>query len=132
MARYFDVHPDNPQPRSLSQVVDILTSGGLVAYPTDSAFALGCVMGNRAGLDRIHAIRQLDRHHHFTLVCSEFAQLGTYVQMDNWMFRMVKSATPGPYTFILPDPGGAEGDAERPQEDGGCTGASAHHRARPA
>ena len=102
MARYFDVHPDNPQPRSLSQVVDILTSGGLVAYPTDSAFALGCVMGNRAGLDRFHAIRQLDRHHHFTLVCSEFAQLGTYVQMDNWMFRMVKSATPGPYTFILP------------------------------
>ncbi len=102
MARYFDVHPDNPQPRTLAQVVDILKSGGLVAYPTDSAFALGCTMGNREGLERIRTIRHLDRHHHFTLVCSEFSQLGTYVQMDNWMFRAVKAATPGPYTFILP------------------------------
>jgi len=102
MARYFDVHPDNPQPRALAQVVDILRSGGLVAYPTDSAFALGCTLGNREGLERIRAIRHLDRHHHFTLVCSEFAQLGTYVQMDNWMFRAVKAATPGPYTFVLP------------------------------
>ncbi len=102
MARYFDVHPDNPQPRALSQVVEILRAGGLVAYPTDSAFALGCTMGNRDGLERIRTIRQLDRHHHFTLVCSEFAQLGTYVQLDNWMFRAVKATTPGPYTFILP------------------------------
>lgn len=102
MARYFDVHPDNPQPRALAQVVDILRSGGLVAYPTDSAFALGCTLGNREGLERIRGIRHLDRHHHFTLVCSEFAQLGTYVQMDNWMFRAVKAATPGPYTFVLP------------------------------
>ena len=102
MARYFDVHPDNPQPRALEQVVDILRSGGLVAYPTDSAFALGCTLGNREGLERIRGIRHLDRHHHFTLVCSEFAQLGTYVQMDNWMFRAVKAATPGPYTFVLP------------------------------
>lgn len=102
MARYFDVHPDNPQPRALAQVVDVLKSGALVAYPTDSGFALGCTLGNRDGLDRIRAIRHLDRHHHFTLVCSEFAQLGKYVQMDNWMFRAVKAATPGPYTFILP------------------------------
>jgi tRNA threonylcarbamoyl adenosine modification protein (Sua5/YciO/YrdC/YwlC family) len=102
MARYFDVHPDNPQQRALGQVVDILKAGGLIAYPTDSAFALGCIMGNREGLERIRTIRHLDRHHHFTLVCSEFAQLGTYVQMDNWMFRAVKAATPGPYTFILP------------------------------
>ncbi len=101
MARYFDVHPDNPQARSIGQVVDILRGGGLIAYPTDSAFALGCVLGNRDGLDRIRQIRQLDRHHHFTLVCSEFAQLGQYVQMDNNVFRAIKAATPGPYTFIL-------------------------------
>lgn len=101
MARYFDVHPDNPQPRALSQVAQILTGGGLIAYPTDSGFALGCVLGNKEGLERIRSIRDLDRHHHFTLVCSEFAQLGQYVNMDNRIFRAVKAATPGPYTFIL-------------------------------
>lgn len=101
MARYFDVHPDNPQARSLAQVVDILRNGGLVAYPTDSAFALGCVLGNREGLERIRQIRRLDRHHHFTLVCSAFAQLGQYVEMGNAAFRAIKAATPGPYTFIL-------------------------------
>lgn len=101
MARYFDVHPDNPQVRSLNQVIDILRDGGLVAYPTDSAFALGCMMGNREGLERIRQIRELDRHHHFTLVCSEFAQLGQYVEMGNRAFRAIKAATPGPYTFIL-------------------------------
>lgn len=101
MARYFDVHPDNPQARSIAQVVDILRDGGLVAYPTDSAFALGCVLGNREGLERIRQIRQLDRHHHFTLVCSEFAHLGQYVEMGNRAFRAIKAATPGPYTFIL-------------------------------
>ncbi len=101
MARYLDVHPDNPQPRALAQMVDILKASGLVAYPTDSGYALGCTMGNREGLDRIRTIRRLDRHHHFTLVCSAFAQLGTYVQMDNRIFRAVKAATPGPYTFIL-------------------------------
>lgn len=102
MARYFDVHPDNPQPRSIAQVVDIITGGGLVAYPTDSCFALGCRLGNKDGLDRIRGIRQLDDRHHFTLVCSEFAQLGQFVQMDNDVFRAVKAATPGQYTFILP------------------------------
>lgn len=101
MARYFDVHPDNPQPRSLAQVVDLINSGGLVAYPTDSGYALGCKLGNRDGLDRIRTLRGLDEHHHFTLVCSEFAQLGQYVQMDNDVFRAVKAATPGSYTFIL-------------------------------
>lgn len=101
MVRYFDVHPANPQARSIAQVVDILRSGGLVAYPTDSAFALGCVLGNREGLERIRHLRHLDRHHHFTLVCSELAQLGQYVEMDNDVFRAVKAATPGPYTFIL-------------------------------
>lgn len=102
MARYFDVHPDNPQPRSIAQTVDVLNEGGLVVYPTDSGFALGCKLGNAVGLDRIRRIRELDDKHHFTLVCREFAQLGQFVQMDNWVFRAVKAATPGPYTFILP------------------------------
>ncbi len=102
MARYFDVHPANPQPRSLAQVAAILEDGGLVAYPTDSGFALGCRLGTRDALERIRTIRRLDDHHHFTLVCSEFAQLGAYVQMGNREFRAIKASTPGPYTFILP------------------------------
>lgn len=101
MAKYFDVHPQNPQPRALAQVVATLHGGGLVAYPTDSGYALGCVLGNREGLERIRTIRHLDHRHHFTLVCSEFGQLGEYVQMDNRVFRAIKAATPGPYTFIL-------------------------------
>lgn len=101
MARYYDVHPDNPQPRALAQVAAIVEGGGLIAYPTDSGFALGCSLGNKDALDRIRTIRRLDRHHHFTLVCSEFAHLGQYVQMDNRVFRAIKAATPGPYTFIL-------------------------------
>lgn len=101
MARYFDVHPSNPQPRALAQVVEILRSGGLVAYPTDSGYALGCRLGNRDGLARIRTLRNLNDKHHFTLVCSEFAQLGQYVQMNNDVFRAVKAATPGAYTFIL-------------------------------
>ena len=101
MARYFDVHPDNPQARALGQVATILRDGGLIAYPTDSGYALGCMLGNRAGLDRIRALRQLDARHNFTLVCSEFAQLGHYVQMSNDVFRAIKAATPGGFTFIL-------------------------------
>ena len=101
MAKYFDVHPANPQPRSLAQVAAILADGGLVAYPTDSGYALGCTLGNRDGLDRIRTIRQLNDKHHLTLVCSEFAQLGQYVEMNNVVFRAVKAATPGPYTFIV-------------------------------
>lgn len=110
MARYFEVHPDNPQPRAIGQVVEILNSGGLVAYPTDSGFALGCTLGNRDGLERIRQIRDLDSKHHFTLVCSEFAQLGQFVQMDNDVFRAVKANTPGQYTFIL------EGTREVPKQ----------------
>lgn len=102
MARYFDVHPDNPQPRSIAAVVDLVRSDGLVAYPTDSCFALGCQLGNRSGLDRIRTIRRLDERHHFTLMCRDFAQLGQLVQLDNAVFRAVKAATPGQYTFILP------------------------------
>jgi len=101
MARYLDVHPDNPQPRAIAQAADLIRDGGLVAYPTDSGYALGCRLGNRDGLDRIRAIRKLTDKHHFTLVCSEFAQLGPYVEMNNVVFRAVKAATPGPYTFIL-------------------------------
>ncbi|MEU5552972.1 MULTISPECIES: L-threonylcarbamoyladenylate synthase [unclassified Micromonospora] len=102
MARYFDVHPDNPQPRIIGQVIDIVRRDGLIAYPTDSCFALGSRLGNKAGMDRIREIRQLDSGHHFTLVCRDFAQLGQFVQLDNAVFRAVKAATPGGYTFILP------------------------------
>ncbi|HEY3010748.1 MAG TPA: L-threonylcarbamoyladenylate synthase [Micromonosporaceae bacterium] len=102
MARYFEVHPDNPQTRAIRQVVDVVREGGLIVYPTDSCFALGCQMGNRAGLERIREIRHLDDRHHFTLVCRDFAQLGQLVKISNSVFRLVKSATPGPYTFILP------------------------------
>ena len=101
MAQYFDVHPHNPQPRSLAQVARILGDGGLIAYPTDSCFALGCTLGNAEGIERIRRIRHLDDKHHFTLVVDSFAKLGAYVEMDNWVFRAVKAATPGPYTFIL-------------------------------
>lgn len=101
MARYFEVHPANPQARSLNQVADILRDGGLIAYPTDSAFAFGVRLGNKDGLERIRRLRHLDAHHDFTLVVDEFAKLGEYVQMDNWVFRAIKAATPGQYTFIL-------------------------------
>ena len=102
MARYLDVHPDNPQLRTIAAAVDLVRRDGLIAYPTDSCFALGCRLGNRSGLERIHRIRQLDEHHHFTLVCGNFAQLGQFVKLDNRVFRAVKAATPGQYTFILP------------------------------
>src|SRR6476620_5207098 len=102
MARYFDVHPDNPQPRSITQVVELLKSGGLIAYPTDSCYALGAQLGNRDALDRIRSIRHLDDKHHFTLVCKDFAQLGQFVQIDNDVFLFNDAATPGSYTFILP------------------------------
>lgn len=102
MAKYFDVHPDDPQPRSIRQAVDIVRDGGLIAYPTDSCFALGCQLGNADGKERIQQIRRLDEKHHFTLLCSDFAQLGQLVHVDNAVFRAVKAATPGCYTFILP------------------------------
>jgi tRNA threonylcarbamoyl adenosine modification protein (Sua5/YciO/YrdC/YwlC family) len=102
MARYFDVHPVDPQPRAIAQVADILRSGGLVAYPTDSCYALGSALDNRDGRDRILALRGLDDRHHFTLVCSDFAQLGQFVHVDNATFRSIRAATPGCYTFILP------------------------------
>lgn len=102
MARYFDVHPKDPQPRSIAQVVEMLRDDALIAYPTDSCYALGFRLENRSGGERIRRIRGLDDRHHFTLVCSDFSQLGNLAKMDNAAFRAVKAATPGPYTFILP------------------------------
>ncbi len=102
MARYFDVHPQDPQPRAIGQVVEMVRAGGLIAYPTDSCFALGCALGNQEGKDRIAQIRRLDDKHHYTLVCRDFAQLGQLVHIDNAVFRAIKAATPGSYTFILP------------------------------
>lgn len=102
MARYYDVHAVDPQPRTIRQVVDLLRDDALIAYPTDSGYALGIQLGNRDGLERIKRLRRLDDKHHFTLVCRDFAQLGQLVQLNNAAFRAVKAATPGPYTFILP------------------------------
>lgn len=102
MARYFDVHPRDPQPRAIAQVVAMLRDDAVIAYPTDSCYALGCRVGNAAGAQRIRRIRGVDDSHHLTLVCSEFAQLGQFVHLDNAAFRAIRAATPGPYTFILP------------------------------
>ncbi len=102
MARYLDVHPKDPQPRVIGQAVALLRDGGVIAYPTDSCYALGFRLDNSAGGDRVRRIRRLDDRHHFTLVCADFAQLGTFVHLDNAAFRSIKASTPGPYTFILP------------------------------
>jgi tRNA threonylcarbamoyl adenosine modification protein (Sua5/YciO/YrdC/YwlC family) len=102
MARYVEVHPRNPQRRAIGQVVELLWAGGLIAYPTDSCFALGCRLGNREATQRIRTIRDLDERHHFTLVCRDFAQLGQFVHLDNAVFRAIKAAVPERYTFILP------------------------------
>ena len=102
MARYFDIHPDNPQRRSIAQVAGIIREGGVIAYPTDSCYALGCQLGNSSGFERIRSIRGVDTKHHLTLVCQDFAQLGRFVYVPNGIFRAIKAATPGSYTFILP------------------------------
>jgi len=102
MAKYFDVHPDNPQPRTIAQIAESIRSDALIAYPTDSCYALGCRLGSRDGIERIRTIRHLDDRHHFTLVCQDFAQLGQFVRVDKDVFRAIKASTPGSYTFILP------------------------------
>ncbi|WP_182112711.1 MULTISPECIES: L-threonylcarbamoyladenylate synthase [unclassified Actinotalea] len=103
MARYFDVHPQDPQPRSIGQVTAMLRDqDALIAYPTDSCYALGARLDSPTGADRIRRIRGLNDKHHFTLVCADFAQLGQFVILDNSAFRAIKAATPGAYTFILP------------------------------
>jgi tRNA threonylcarbamoyl adenosine modification protein (Sua5/YciO/YrdC/YwlC family) len=102
MARYFDIHPDDPQPRRIAQVADIVRAGGVIAYPTDSCYALGCQLGNADGMTRIRAIRGLDDRHHLTLLCRDFAQLGQFARVANSVFPAIRAATPGSYTFILP------------------------------
>lgn len=105
MSQFFQIHPQNPQQRLLQQAVAILRSDGVIAYPTDSAYALGCRLGNKVGADRIRLIRRLDDRHNFTLVCRDLAEISTYAKFDNSMFRLLKSHTPGAYTFILPATG---------------------------
>ena len=101
MAQYFVIHPQNPQARLVHQAAEILREGGIVAYPTDSSYALGCMLGNKEAQQRIRAIRAVDEEHHFTLICRDLAELATYAQVDNSQFRLIKANTPGPYTFIL-------------------------------
>src|SRR4051794_26998738 len=105
MARFVDVHPDDPQPRLIGQVADAVREDALIAYPTDSGYALGSRLGNRDGRDRILAIRELDDKHDFTLMCADFAQLGQFVHINNTAFRAIRAVTPGPFTFILPATG---------------------------
>src|SRR5690554_6656153 len=102
MARFVDIHPEDPQPRLVGQVVDALRGGGLAAFPTDACYTLGARLDDAAAKQRIIDIRRLDDRHHFTLMCADFAQLGQLVQLDNTVFRAVRAVTPGPYTFILP------------------------------
>lgn len=102
MARLIEVHPDNPQPRRVAEIVETIRDGGLIAYPTDSSYAFGCHIGDKRAMDRIRRIRRTDKSHNFTLVCSDLSEIGTYARVDNWAYRMLKAMTPGPYTFILP------------------------------
>ena len=101
MAQFFRIHPDNPQPRLIRQTVEILNGGGLIIYPTDSCYALGCRIGDKAAMDRIRRIRQLDDHHNFTLVCRDLAEISAYARVDSRAYRLIKAMTPGPFTFIL-------------------------------
>lgn len=101
MSQYFHIHPENPQARLIRQAVDIIRQGGVIAYPTDSAYALGCHLGDKNALERIRRLRNLDKNHNFTLVCRDLSELGVYAKVDNSTFRLLKAHTPGPYTFIL-------------------------------
>jgi tRNA threonylcarbamoyl adenosine modification protein (Sua5/YciO/YrdC/YwlC family) len=101
MSQYFKVHPKNPQRRLLQRAVTILRDGGLVVYPTDSCYALGWHIGAKAALDRVRKIRQTQRDHEFTLVCRDLSEIAAYARVDNWAYRLLRSLTPGPYTFIL-------------------------------
>lgn len=101
MSQNFYIHPDNPQQRLISQAVEIVRKGGVIVYPTDSAYALGCQLGDKSALDRIRLIRQLDKNHNFTLMCRDLGELATYAKVDNQIFRTLKANTPGAYTFIL-------------------------------
>lgn len=101
MASFVEIHPEDPQPRLVRKVVDRLRNGDVIALPTDSGYAIACTLGNKEGLDRIRTIRQVGDKHHFTLLCHDFAQLGSLVIINNSFFRLIKALTPGPYTFIM-------------------------------
>ena len=101
MSQFFQIHPDNPQARLVKQAVDIIRSGGVVVYQTDSAYALGCHIGDKRAVDKIRRIRQLDDKHNFTLVCRDLSEIATFAKVDNVNYRLLKATTPGPYTFIL-------------------------------
>ncbi len=102
MSQYFTVHPTHPQQRLLKQAAEIISRGGLVVYPTDTTYALGCHIGDKTALERIRQIRRLDKHHDLTLVCRDLSELGTYARVDNAAYRILKRLTPGPFTFLLP------------------------------
>lgn len=101
MARLIEIHPTNPQQRLIAEVVATIRSGGLIAYPTDSSYAFGCHIGDKRAMDRIRRIRETDKNHNFTLVCTDLSEISLYAKVDNWAYRLLKSLTPGPYTFIL-------------------------------
>ncbi|WP_193161080.1 L-threonylcarbamoyladenylate synthase [Microbulbifer hainanensis] len=102
MAQFFQIHPENPQGRLIAQAADILAAGGVIVFPTDSAYAVGCRLGEKLAVERIRALRQLDKQHNFTLMCRDLSELASYAKVDNQMFRLLKNHTPGPYTFIMP------------------------------
>ena len=101
MADYLLLHPLNPQPRLIRRAAEVVRAGGLIAYPTDSCYALGWHLGDTHALERVRRIRQADRHHHFTLVCASLAQIGRFARLETWQFRMLRTCLPGPYTFLL-------------------------------
>jgi tRNA threonylcarbamoyl adenosine modification protein (Sua5/YciO/YrdC/YwlC family) len=101
VSQFYQIHPDNPQVRLIRSAADIIRAGGVVVYPTDSAYALGCHIGDKNALDRIRRIRKLDDRHNFTLVCSDLSEIATYAKVDNAVYRLLRHSTPGPYTFIL-------------------------------
>jgi len=101
MSQFFQIHPDNPQARLIREAVKILQSGGVIVYPTDSCYALGCALGDKQAMERLLTIREIDLKHHLTLVCHDLSALAHYAKVDNTQFRMLKAATPGSYTFIL-------------------------------
>jgi tRNA threonylcarbamoyl adenosine modification protein (Sua5/YciO/YrdC/YwlC family) len=102
VAQFFELHRQNPQLRLIRRAAQIVRAGGVIAYPTDSCYALGCQIGDAAALERVRRIRAADRHHHFTLVCRDLSEIGRYARIDTWQFRLLKAATPGPFTFLLP------------------------------
>jgi tRNA threonylcarbamoyl adenosine modification protein (Sua5/YciO/YrdC/YwlC family) len=101
MSIYLQLHPVSPQRRFIRQAVECLRAGGVIVYPTDSCYALGCHIGDKSALERIRSIRETDRNHHFTLVCRDLADVGKYAVVENWQYRLLRSHTPGPYTFLL-------------------------------